>query len=308
MAQHDPFWFIYHYLRLNTDPSQLPVLREKMERIRGTFREVRFDSYDYSDPLFQSAYLLEYFPLYIDIIDDLLVHALWWEKNHYPQSQPGADEMAIRERLDVALYGGGPEPELFGLLKFLKRDYPSVNAVRLHYLDKNDWERFRTFSHNYLIQYYWGKDFESGENIRMDLCDLFRDPRAMDVVRHSDVHIMQHCATDLMHSFNSVDRYRLFLREMYDQMKPGALFIGIDVPVYSHALPSNPSDMIHPGRSFMDFLEYSKECPGTRPLIGPDLYNPREITPEIVRNHAITRSLPLKQSVKYHSFAVRKGE
>lgn len=307
MALHDPFWFIFHYLRLNANPSQIPLIREKMQEIQETFREGRFDHYNYSDPLFQAAYLIKYFPLYIDIIDDLLTTVQFSNRRPGSRIRPELEEMENKRELEVTLYGGGPEPELLGLMKFMMREFPSVQEIRSNHIDINDWDRFREFSHKFLAHYYWGKESVTGSNIRLDLCNLFEDHDAMERVRNSDIHIMQHCATDLMYSFESVDRYQQFLQDLYDQIKPGAFLIGIDVPVNKVLLTTSRPEKVNVGETFLRFVRYSENCPGTCIVSRPNVLAPRELTPTVDRSHRLVHYFPLKRSVKYHSFVVKKG-
>lgn len=307
MVPHDPFAPVFSYMGLPGPDKGHIRIRNRIVEIQEHYRENRFDLINYSDPLDQAAYLLYYYPLYIDPIDDVLSTVLRSITDPESLQWPVVTGVEDKPRLEVSVYGGGPEPELLGLLKFLGREFRSIESVKSNYVDYNDWSAFRNFAHDRMIPAYWRKGYVSGEDLRLDLRGLYQDPRAMDIIRRSDVHIMQNCGSELMYSFDSTERYQQFLSEFYHNMKPGSLLIGIEIPLFGRSLPTNPYDKIDVRSSFNRFVSWLRYQPEAGVLKSPDgLY--REIRPDIARDHLYFNYFDVKSSVKFQSFVVRKGD
>lgn len=307
MVPHDPFGSVFSYLGLPGVDNGHIRIRNRIGEIQEHYRENRFDLINYSDPLDQAAYLLSYYLLYIDPIDDVLSTVLRSITDQESQQRPVVRGVEDKQRVEVSVYGGGPEPELLGLLKFFGREFPTIDSVKSNYVDYNDWSAFRKFAHDRMIPGYWGKEYISGEDLRLDLRSLYQDPRAMAAIRRSDVHIMQNCGSELMYEFGSTARYQQFMCKIYHNMKPGSLLIGIEIPLFGRSLPTNPYDKIDVRSSFNRFANWLRSRPEAGVLKSPDgLY--RVIKPDIVRDHMYFNYFEVKSSVKFQSFVVRKGD
>jgi hypothetical protein len=78
----------------------------------------------YHDPHFRAAYLLAYFPYYIEPIFHVL------------QSAEIPDSLFDNGRLNLALFGGGPCPELLGLAYWLRQRAPQLGSVNALVFDR----------------------------------------------------------------------------------------------------------------------------------------------------------------------------
>ncbi|WP_128694552.1 hypothetical protein [Methanoculleus taiwanensis] len=307
MEQHDPYGHVINYLGLEYNTQLTADLSSQIAYVQRTFFASDFISYAYSDPIFQAAYLMAYYPLYIDPIEDVLLTAIRPPLLLENQNSVG-DKLGWKGRtnLDVSIYGGGAEPELLGLLKFIGKKYPSVKSVRSHYVDNNNWEDFRAYAYEHMVPDYWKGYFISGNTLTSNLGSIFGSASAVKLLQNSDVHVMQNCATDLMYSFQSVDQYVNFMCQFFDKIKEGSILIGIDVPLFDIPLLSNPSEIIDVRGSFNRICRYIRASPEGEVIKSPSTGAPKEIAPDIYRGHQLASNFSLKRTVKYHSFVARK--
>jgi hypothetical protein len=306
MGQHDPYRYIFSYLQLEGNDTKIELIQRKMLEIQRTFFLTHFEEYDYSDPSFQAAYLIAYFPLYIDPIDDLFSNGLsrnCFEEMHCQNSETGS---IPKTEFSISTYGGGAEPELLGILKHFNQTCPQIELVISHYLDSNRWNGFREYSEANMIPNYWNKRYSRGGIRYMNLCDIFDDRTAMGIIGHTDVHVMQNCATDLMFALRGVNNYIEYVCKFFDYMKKDSILVGIDVPLFDIPFPLNPSETIDVRASFSKIVRNARRRPDMEIIKSPSTGPPREITPNIVRNHGLLRYFDVKRTVKYHSFVVRK--
>jgi len=303
MVQHDPFRHIFNYLNLEENLHQIPYIQRKIPEIQRIFYSAQFESYDYSDRLFQSAYLIAYYPLYIDPVNDTLNEI---RQRYDLNSICCQNSKTERKEIDISVFGGGAEPELLGLLRHIKHHCPSIDLVRSHYFDHHQWDEFREFSQRNMIQDYWNRHYVSGETINLNLCNLFQNQRAMELVTNSDINIMQNCATDLMFTLRGVNNYIEYMCNFFDNMKNGAILIGIDVPLFNIPLPTNPSETIDVRSSFQKITRRIRSNDRGEVIKSPSIGQPREIIPDIVRDHQMLSRFSLKTTVKFHSFIIRK--
>ncbi|WP_250987276.1 hypothetical protein [Methanoculleus oceani] len=306
MEQRDPYSHIIKYLGLEGNNQLIDSLKSKISSIQETYYKSDFNSYDYDDPLFQAAYLMAYYPLYIDPIQDALWTASHPQAFYIDGSMKDKLGWEGKVNLDVSIYGGGAEPELLGLLKFINQKYPLIRAVRSHYIDNHNWENFRAHAYTNMVPDYWRGDFIPGNTVISNLGSIFNNDDAMSILQNSDVHVMQNCATDLMHSFQSVDRYVSFMHRCFNSMKEGSILIGIDVPLFDIPLPSNPSEVIDVRGSFNRIAKNIRDSPKGTIIKSPSTGAPKAIAPDICRDHPLVSSFNLKRTVKYHSFIAKR--
>jgi hypothetical protein len=92
-------------------------MREHVVRARRLYAQPIGRQLPYHDPHFRAAYLLAYFPYYIEPIF------------HELQSAEIPDSLFDGGRLNVALFGGGPCPELLGLAAWLRQRSPLLESL-----------------------------------------------------------------------------------------------------------------------------------------------------------------------------------
>jgi len=127
--QHDPatesFNFIYA-LNGSSESQKASVatsLREPVRKIRGLYKQPIGGSFPYHDLLFQFAYLVAYFPYYIEP----LFHVL--------SSANPPDSFFAKANLKTSFFGGGPCPEILGLAAYLRQRVPGLPTIEAAVFD-----------------------------------------------------------------------------------------------------------------------------------------------------------------------------
>lgn len=98
-------------------PGAATGMRQLVANARRLYSQPIGRQLPYHDPHFRAAYLLAYFPYYIEP----LFHVL--------QSAEIPDSLFDGGRLNLALFGGGPCPELLGLAAWLRRRAPRLESL-----------------------------------------------------------------------------------------------------------------------------------------------------------------------------------
>lgn len=98
-------------------------LRDPVRKIRGLYRKPIGGSFPYHDLLFQFAYLVAYFPYYIEPLYHVLTSA----------DLP--DSLFDKGNLKTSFFGGGPCPEILGFSTYLRQRAPNLSTVEAAVFD-----------------------------------------------------------------------------------------------------------------------------------------------------------------------------
>lgn len=117
------------YCRCNKIPasrltSAAIAMREPVLRIRTLYNQPIGRTLPYDDAEFRSAYLLAYFPYYIEPVCHVL------DKANLPES------LFASGTLKAAFFGGGPCPEILGFAAYLRNRAPYLKAVEATAFDR----------------------------------------------------------------------------------------------------------------------------------------------------------------------------
>ena len=127
---HDPARHVFTWLcnRNNIPGTNIAdaasAMQAHVKRIRTLYRQPVGRQIPYDDAYFRAAYLIAYFPYYIEPV----YHAM--------KAARLPDGFFSRDSLKVALFGGGPCPELLGLAAFLKERAPRLARVEATVFDR----------------------------------------------------------------------------------------------------------------------------------------------------------------------------
>jgi hypothetical protein len=106
-------------------------------------------SASYHDPSIQAVYMLRYYPQYAAIVDVVLDEL--FEKAALSFND---------ELLSVSLFGCGPAPELWGLMRFIKRRFLKTEMIVAHLFDaaSQQWAPCRAITLEHLLPSIWDKN------------------------------------------------------------------------------------------------------------------------------------------------------
>jgi hypothetical protein len=104
--------------------SYLQSLQPDVKRLRSSFR-TNHVSVDYSNYNTQAAYLLAYYPHYVEMTHRAL--------ESLQQKDPSLMQLVFdKKHLKVCLFCAGAAPEALGLLSFIKQFYPAVKSIVIY--------------------------------------------------------------------------------------------------------------------------------------------------------------------------------
>ena len=121
MRQHHPYQRVTQGLGMPTRSGEqqgwLKQRRPHICRLRDAYRRRR--PVDYNDPDLQEAYLLAYYPHYIELLFEVLASL---ENDCQAQLNRNED-------LHACFFGAGPAPELVGLAAYCDEHCESVKTI-----------------------------------------------------------------------------------------------------------------------------------------------------------------------------------
>ena len=171
---------------------------------------------DYNDPNIQAAYMLCYFPSYIENIFHLLSHETCYEV-----------QSIFQNHMKTSFYGCGPSPDFLGYLAFLNKNYRSiVTDANVNFFDMHDWGYWRENCVN-----NFSKIFADGINITANTneinlleCDdsTYLSERLVD---GTNLHIFQNCTTDIYTQCKSYRKICSIFNNFFNHIDPGSIVI-----------------------------------------------------------------------------------
>jgi tetratricopeptide (TPR) repeat protein len=177
--------------------------------------------YESSD--FQRAYLLLYFPYYIET----LYHELCALK------KTGVLE-GLTDHMSVNICGCGPAPEFFGLLAYVSSNIPEVKHLTTYFYDRKYWSEKRQNSFEIFSPIYNKNCDLIIENLEPhceDLIDVFQKAEDYPQIRNADIHVFQHSFRELLHR-KGESLFHL-LNHFIKNMKHGSIIIIIENYYYT---------------------------------------------------------------------------
>ncbi len=203
-------------LKLDTN-YELP---KYLNQIKSTVRDLRlcYRNFPVSVPYhreeYQTAYLLTYFPHYVQLINKILTEDCY-------------DTFKGKESLKLTFFGGGPGPEILGTMLFIKEHYPQVKSVDINLFDINAsaWD----YSHRILCDNVLS---ELGLNFNFSKSDLdFTKgpmPETMaSKLTNSDLVVFQNCLNEI--SVSSQRSVKELISQVFDKLNKGCTFIIADL-------------------------------------------------------------------------------
>lgn len=195
MYKHDPYSPILNELLLlnccDTDErllERLRLSREVVSSLRKAYAKCPC-CVDYSDETIRAAYLLAYYPFYIEIVYTELSKI---PKESFPQ-------LWKNENLSICIFGGGPCPEIVGFLAFVNEYYPNIKSAKIYVFDKyaETWSTCLNITCSNVLPSYWKGDLE----VRLIPCDLLdcgviNSILAYEAIESSNFFVMQNWLND----------------------------------------------------------------------------------------------------------------
>jgi hypothetical protein len=231
MHRHDPYAPIIEGLRqwncCNTEEKFLERLRLSREEVKKL--RIAYDSFpcnvDYSAESTRAAYLLAYYPYYIEIVYNELSKM---DAYCYPSTWN-------EEAICGSFLGGGPCPEIIGWLAFLQEHFPKIRKVTAYVFDKyaDSWGVGMNITQKFVAPCYWNGELEI-RPIPHDLtdCNCFTGEEVMQAIASSSIVVMQNCLNDhpgKKETFDNFDQLIGHLFQVVEVMPDDSIFLMADL-------------------------------------------------------------------------------
>jgi hypothetical protein len=195
MLQHDPYTPIIESLRYLNCCETEEQFFERLRKTRPIMRDLR-KAYkccpcqvDYSSENTRAAYMLGYYPYYIEIIYTELSKLT---RENFPPNW-GNDSIS------ACFLGGGPCPEIVGWLAYLSDHFPNIRLANAFVFDKynESWKVCREITGKMVTPNYWDGIINIIP-VPYDILDIdtLGTEEAIEAIRISNFFVMQNCLND----------------------------------------------------------------------------------------------------------------
>ncbi len=221
MEMHDPYGPLLAGLEINLDDCResLHLIQPYVKKLRKAYEE-QPAIVDYSCPYTRKAYLLAYYPHYIE--------PLYWLLDSLRCDE--LEEMFSKKHLRGCFFGAGPAPEVIGWISFLDRYFPGVEYAIAYLLDKytESWYGGQNITRECLAPGYWPGRRLIFKPLEYDLREPARvpNPDVERALQRSNLFVMQNCLNDLP---DDPEQIMQMVLEQFFQFPEGSLFILIDL-------------------------------------------------------------------------------
>jgi hypothetical protein len=221
---HDPYGPVLAELRLLCGSDDEAVFRESLRKLQPNVIELRKQykkcpsRMDFSDPEARLAYLLTYYPHYIEQVYHVLANV------------PGMETALNLEHLTACFFGPGPAPEALGLTMYLRDHCPQASRLTGYLLDKfvDEWRLGQELTRYHLAPVYWPEGKLVFKPLSFDFMNTgcLREKAIFQAISGSHLLVMQNCLNDQMGNPKYAGVMAL---EILRHAEPGAIFLISDL-------------------------------------------------------------------------------
>ena len=223
MKLHDPYGPILEVIRQKKSQQEYYAFLEKM-RDPVTDLRLRYDglgsNVNFNNDLTRTAYLLSYFPYYIEPIYSSLCDV-----------DPSITTSCLgNKEISAAFLGAGPAPELLGLVSFLNDNQHNTKELNAYFFDKysDSWGEYQELTCQTLGPIYWPGGHVNTKRMNFDFHDMdaVRDTEFQNTIKNCDLIVIQNCLNDHIKRIGFINE---FLQSVFLSTKPGSLFVIMDL-------------------------------------------------------------------------------
>ncbi len=212
------------HLRAINDLSDDDIFFESLRQLQPYVTNLRYQysqspsHVDFSCRHTRAAYLLAYYPHYIEPIYETL--SQFYE----------VLSVINQPQLRVCFIGAGPAPEALGLAAFVNKNCDQTNAITGYLLDKfvDGWRLGQEITQYHLVPQYLKHRPFVFRPVEFDFLDesCLNDPFTDRAINHSHLFIMQNCLNDQL---DNPDEAREMVLRIFKSAPLGAIFVVCDL-------------------------------------------------------------------------------
>ncbi|MBD2520622.1 hypothetical protein H6G93_37930 [Nostoc sp. FACHB-973] len=153
---------------------------------------------NYSDPQVQAAYLIRYYPHYVQMTLEIL--------------RLSPEAFTFGQEINACFFGAGPCPEVAGLAQFLTEHRQESESIIANIYDiaADTWTPSRAVTKDFVVPKLW-KGKISGAVHHLDLCSANAFESIAEVISNSHLFIFQNCLNEIWNTSATKDNIRFLL-------------------------------------------------------------------------------------------------
>jgi len=153
---------------------------------------------DYSDPQVQAAYLIRYYPHYVQMTLEIL--------------RLSPEIFTFPEQINACFFGAGPCPEVAGLTQFLTEHSQQTKSiiVQIYDIASEQWKLSREVTKNFVVPKLWKGDI-SGVVRKLDLCSPNTFDPITEVISNCHLFIFQNCLNEIWNTSTTQENIKFLL-------------------------------------------------------------------------------------------------
>ena len=206
--------------------KELELRKSDVQTLRRSFNQDQPET-DYSRKSVCDAYMLMYYPYYIETI-----HRVFHIVDSLTPSTFGTF-FGEKTNMTVSFLGTGPSPELLGIISYVAEHQPNVKELQAHLVDMNtaSWSEYRRKYTLPMATMYGDIRINPKEyTCNLLTCGTCSSLGCSDYLYASDIVVMQNCITDLVTARNKhADIAGFSFLDIFMKLRSGAIISLIDL-------------------------------------------------------------------------------
>lgn len=256
-------------------------------RVKEKSQGKQYVEIDYSRVQIQRVYAMKYFlphSLLVPFVLDSLSRSNNSDLSFYTTS-----ELLKSKSLTISLFGGGPCPELYGLIHYLKKTQSNIAEISSAVFDKTKWQ----------VAMNTERFFETD---LIGTIGNFLHPVSEEWVKKSDLLVIQNCLNEIPCSdYRYNQQLLLNMNHIVKLMKPGALMLVIERYGYEKV-----KNLITDFRSNLDrFKDVQASYENNKKLELTDLNKNINISDKLIK-FLDSNWLWMSNQIQFHWLAISK--
>jgi len=175
----------------------LHSLQEAAKHLRQSYKsnQVRVD---YSDRKIQAAYLILYYPHYVQMTLEIL--------------RLSPELFSFGKQINACFFCSGPCSEIAGLAQFLTEHGQNTESLVVNVYDiaADAWKPSRTLTKNFILPRLWRGNI-SGRTTNFNLCSMNAFQPIAEVIENCDLFIFQNCLNEIWNTSATRDNIQFLL-------------------------------------------------------------------------------------------------
>ena len=189
----------------------LSSLKPYVTQLRTRFKNKQV-KVDYRDKNVQAAYLIAYYPSYVEMTHEIL--------NRHKR-----DEIKVlpskNRTLNVCLFGAGAAPEAIALLNFINQNNLDIEQVNIYAYDifASTWNFSLDLARKFIIPDFCQSKRVQLISLTLDLCQYSVFEGILQQIQNSDLFVFQNCLNELNNINAAIENIKYLANNMNQESR-----------------------------------------------------------------------------------------